>query len=188
MRQICSEEKILQLYMSQSSLMRCGTKISQLYHVSQIVVTPSEEHAAALNNHQDGAANLANHRINLPPFWTESADARKKGLPFSRQDVFPARESLVGDIPAGDGKIVNLFLQCGWFAHEEPRFLAKKHLRRVVPFRLRKNIIQLCCSTPSRTLTRTSRTPRLKEDLLPAAHAHQVSQGDGCLLSREMAG
>ncbi len=25
----------------------------------------------------------------------------------------PARESLVCDIPAGDGKIVNLFLQCG---------------------------------------------------------------------------
>jgi hypothetical protein len=26
--------------------------------------------------------------------------------------VFPARESLVSDIPAGDGKIVKLFLQC----------------------------------------------------------------------------
>ncbi len=26
--------------------------------------------------------------------------------------LFPARESLVSDIPAGDGKIVNLFLQC----------------------------------------------------------------------------
>ena len=25
---------------------------------------------------------------------------------------FPARESLVSDIPAGDGKIDNLFLQC----------------------------------------------------------------------------
>jgi len=24
----------------------------------------------------------------------------------------PARESLVGDIPAGDGKIVNIFLEC----------------------------------------------------------------------------
>ncbi len=26
--------------------------------------------------------------------------------------LFPARESLVSDIPAGDGKIVHLFLQC----------------------------------------------------------------------------
>jgi hypothetical protein len=26
--------------------------------------------------------------------------------------TFPARESLVNDIPAGDGKIINLFLQC----------------------------------------------------------------------------
>ncbi len=27
--------------------------------------------------------------------------------------LFPARESLVSDIPAGDGKTANLFLQCG---------------------------------------------------------------------------
>ncbi len=33
----------------------------------------------------------------------------KKGLSFSRPQLFPAKESLVGDIPAGDGKIVNLF-------------------------------------------------------------------------------
>jgi len=26
--------------------------------------------------------------------------------------LFPARESLVSDIPAGDGKLLNLFLQC----------------------------------------------------------------------------
>jgi hypothetical protein len=26
--------------------------------------------------------------------------------------LFPARESLVSDVPAGDGKIANLFLQC----------------------------------------------------------------------------
>jgi len=26
--------------------------------------------------------------------------------------LFPARESLVSDIPAGDGKIATLFLQC----------------------------------------------------------------------------
>jgi hypothetical protein len=26
--------------------------------------------------------------------------------------LFPARETLVGDIPAGDGKIDNFFLQC----------------------------------------------------------------------------
>ena len=27
--------------------------------------------------------------------------------------LFPARESLISDIPAGDGKMANLFLQCG---------------------------------------------------------------------------
>jgi hypothetical protein len=41
----------------------------------------------------------------------------KNCLPFSRPwpviiKLFPARESLVSDIPAGDGKIANLFLQC----------------------------------------------------------------------------
>jgi hypothetical protein len=29
-----------------------------------------------------------------------------------RLTIFPARESLVSDIPAGDGEIVKLFLQC----------------------------------------------------------------------------
>jgi hypothetical protein len=29
-------------------------------------------------------------------------------------NLFPARESLVSDIPAGDGKIENLFLQCSF--------------------------------------------------------------------------
>jgi hypothetical protein len=40
-------------------------------------------------------------------------------FPVSSRDVtnqtlklFPARESLVSDIPAGDGKIANSFLQC----------------------------------------------------------------------------
>jgi hypothetical protein len=27
---------------------------------------------------------------------------------------FPSRESLISDIPAGDGKIVNLFYSAGW--------------------------------------------------------------------------
>ncbi len=51
----------------------------------------------------------------------------KKGWPFSRPQpgchlpnspwsgkikLFPARESLVSDIPAVDGKVANLFLQC----------------------------------------------------------------------------
>ncbi len=48
----------------------------------------------------------------------------KKGSPFSRPQpgchwlnspwagIFPPRESLVSDIPAGDGKIVKTFLQC----------------------------------------------------------------------------
>jgi hypothetical protein len=32
--------------------------------------------------------------------------------PWARIKLFPARESLLSDIPAGDGKAANLFLQC----------------------------------------------------------------------------
>ncbi len=39
----------------------------------------------------------------------------KKGKRFSRHQLFPARESLVSNIPAGNGKIANLFLQCNWY-------------------------------------------------------------------------
>jgi hypothetical protein len=35
--------------------------------------------------------------------------------------LFPASESLVGDIPTGDGKIVNLFLQCTYLPASLPR-------------------------------------------------------------------
>jgi hypothetical protein len=46
-----------------------------------------------------------------PPQYTV-----KKVYIFSRPQpltkLFPARESLVSDIPAGDGKTANLFLQC----------------------------------------------------------------------------
>jgi hypothetical protein len=37
------------------------------------------------------------------------------------RENFPARESLVSDIPAGDGKIANLFLQCKGFQEFEYR-------------------------------------------------------------------
>ncbi len=38
---------------------------------------------------------------------------KKKASDFPvPSQVFPARESLVSDIPAGDGEIVKLFLQC----------------------------------------------------------------------------
>ncbi len=33
-------------------------------------------------------------------------------LSLAANNLFPARESFVSDTPAGDGKIVNLFLQC----------------------------------------------------------------------------
>jgi hypothetical protein len=35
----------------------------------------------------------------------------KKCFPVPK--IFPARENLISDIPAGDGKIANPFLQCG---------------------------------------------------------------------------
>jgi hypothetical protein len=34
------------------------------------------------------------------------------GVTYQTLQTLPARESLVSDIPAGDGKIANLFLQC----------------------------------------------------------------------------
>jgi hypothetical protein len=60
-------------------------------------------------------------------YWVFGCCTVKNGKRFSRPQpgchlsnspwpviikFFPARESLVGDIPARDGKIVNLFLQC----------------------------------------------------------------------------
>jgi len=37
---------------------------------------------------------------------------QKSNSPWPRIKLFPARESSVSDIPAGDEKIANLFLQC----------------------------------------------------------------------------
>ncbi len=45
-------------------------------------------------------------------FPVPSRDVTDKTLPGREFELFPARESLVSDIPAGDGKIANLFLQC----------------------------------------------------------------------------
>jgi hypothetical protein len=71
----------------------------------------------------------------------------KKGLPFSRPQLgchwpnspwtgkiwlFPLRESLVSDIPAGDRKIVNLFLHC-----RIPPLSSKLKLRVQSPSRAR---------------------------------------------------
>jgi hypothetical protein len=53
----------------------------------------------------------------------------KKRSGFSRRDgkvchdTYPARESLVSEIPAGDGKISNLFLQC--IAHKKMLYMQK---------------------------------------------------------------
>jgi hypothetical protein len=60
----------------------------------------------------------------------------RKGLLFSRPQpgypwpgiikLFPARESLVSDIPAGDGKMANPFLQCNpVFSYKCPRCRAE---------------------------------------------------------------
>jgi hypothetical protein len=46
-------------------------------------------------------------------FSVPSLDVNNQTLPGRELcTVFPDRESLVSDIPAGDGKITNLFLQC----------------------------------------------------------------------------
>jgi hypothetical protein len=42
--------------------------------------------------------------------------------------LFPARESLIIDISAGDGKIANLFLQCSVFQREMIRSLGQGYL------------------------------------------------------------
>jgi hypothetical protein len=52
-------------------------------------------------------------------------------------ELFLPRGSLVSDIPAGDGKLVNLFLRCvelncAFFIRLETRFLPKK--RRMILF------------------------------------------------------
>ncbi len=46
-------------------------------------------------------------------FTVPSRDVNCTNYPkLGKIKLFPARESLVSDIPAGDGKMVNLFLQC----------------------------------------------------------------------------
>jgi hypothetical protein len=51
-------------------------------------------------------------QINVTDFPITSRDVTKKTLPARGIiKLFPARESLVSDIPTGDGKTVNLFLQ-----------------------------------------------------------------------------
>jgi hypothetical protein len=45
--------------------------------------------------------------------------------------IFPPRESLVSDIPAGDGKMANLFLQCRQFGY------GRKNSQTTVPLTIR---------------------------------------------------
>ncbi len=89
-----------------------------------------------------------NNVHNLGGIWKENGvncrrSTEKKGLRFSRPQpecqqpnsrwpgiikFFPARESLISDIPAGDGKIANPFLQCSYPPPYEQRFF---HLDRI---------------------------------------------------------
>ncbi len=60
------------------------------------------------------AAVMVHCKKKVSDFPAPSWDVTKQTLPGRKYIVkfFPARESLVSDIPAGDGKIANLFLQC----------------------------------------------------------------------------
>ncbi len=57
-------------------------------------------------------------------FPIPSRDVTNQTLPG--RELFPATQNLVGDIPAGDGKIANLFLQCSHASHS--RFWVIVHI------------------------------------------------------------
>ncbi len=58
-------------------------------------------------------SSLVHFKKRLSIFPVPSRDVTYQTFPGGEWFLlFPARESLVSDIPAGDGKIVNLFLQC----------------------------------------------------------------------------
>ncbi len=51
--------------------------------------------------------------VMLTPIYSLSMGAKPITFePYNINKFFPARESLIRNIPAGDGKTVNLFLQC----------------------------------------------------------------------------
>jgi hypothetical protein len=62
--------------------------------------------------------------------------------------LFPARESLVSDIPDGDGKIENLFLQCRVHAGQLEYVICREDLIELtVMGPLIKNAVRCCTST-----------------------------------------
>ena len=63
---------------------------------------------------------------NLPDSWI-CYDQTLLGLGFGR--LFPARESLVSDILAGDGNLINLFLQCRWWMEKREGYDKMKEKR-----------------------------------------------------------
>jgi len=48
------------------------------------------------------------------PYKKKLRDSYQTFLGLGLGKLFPARESLVSDIPAGYGKLLNIYLQC-WF-------------------------------------------------------------------------
>jgi hypothetical protein len=78
------------------------------------------------------------------------------------KSAFPARENLVSDMPAGDGKIPNLFLQCTFnynpFSQLQPRE------RVLLPGLL--NLMSLCDAGIS-TLTPSAPHPTFSSMIIP---------------------
>jgi hypothetical protein len=62
--------------------------------------------------------------LSLLPRLSMSAPRCKKWLAIKLIKLFPSRQSLVSDIPAGDGNVANLFLQCSPSPTPSTTFLA----------------------------------------------------------------
>ncbi len=77
--------------------------------------------------------------------------------------LFPAREGLVSDIPAGDGKTANLFLQCSfWIA--APNLWMKKYsvADALTPFVIELVLCTCTCATLNPVIRITIRIFKLK--------------------------
>jgi hypothetical protein len=152
-------------------------------------VTSTEKHAKVPPTIFKTAA--ANRRITLPPRfgWKAQLHCKKKVCHFpARMYSRPGRVWLVTS-QLGTGKSLTFFYSVGGL-HTWSRGFAVSTRSGTAATSPSPHSARRLFSTPSSTLTHSDADEpytRLKEDLLPAAHAHQVSQGDGWL-SREMGG
>jgi hypothetical protein len=128
-----------------------------------------------------------NRRITLPPRfgWKAQLHCKKNGLPFSRREVCPARESLVSGVPDGDGKIFNHSVGGlhTWSRGSWQKTSTRSEIASSSPTPHSARRSSTCVSTPS--CGRFVHQGHGQGGSPTTAHAHQVSQGEGWL-SREV--